>query len=368
MAWYDANVANISWLNPKESPADIWTKGLSAGSMVAQSMGRQQELAMEQQKLPLQMQQLDLKNRMDAATIQSEGLHNQVLAQDVNDRAWDAPIISKWAQGDEGSILDTTPQGLRSTKSLDFVALMKKTTAQNSAARAQDEMDTKNLVAVDWLRTHGGVDVPERKRPNGETYFDGSDIAAAGLQLEERKQAQLLEVWQQRGANTLGAIDERANNASGLEAQKQQGRMELADFKNANDINKYLVNGPTGMSGELRMGLKAMSADLQSIEIREKAYLSTTRSPEEMDTQNRLFAAERVRVQRKYSYLSKPLSASSPTATPGAASVPDQTNPKSGLHAPPVGTSRPTTAAEYDALPSGTLYINPATGTLKRKP
>lgn len=253
----DYSISGMSWLQPQRTPGQALASGVQMGSLLAASMQRQQELAMQQAEFPLRMQALDLQGRLAAARLSNEALETKERASRIDDWMSDREKLSDWMALPDTEVMTATPPSVRSDVGMNLIAKRRKMASENSVVAARQGFEASNNKAAEYLLQRG-VDVPQRTRPDGTPYYEQADIAAAGLKLDEREQAQLLDIWKQKGETAITVADIRADTA-----------LAIAEMKNATEIEKFL-NNPMGahLSVKDRALLRGYASDLKDLENR----------------------------------------------------------------------------------------------------
>lgn len=162
----------------------------------------------EAQKLPLQLQGLQLQNKSAQLAIQHQGMVNEVQGMELQEIEREQPQMEQWMRetgGNPDKILNLPTPAVTSTRNQQLLINAKKMAADSAFGRSllmQETAKTQRLTAL--INRGGTLPEPVKDPITGAINYRDQDIAAAERIVDEREQTQRLAQIAAQNAGKMG--------------------------------------------------------------------------------------------------------------------------------------------------------------------
>lgn len=159
------------------------------GPWLAEQFSKGMEIGMQMQRLPLQIQGMQLANKANALAVEHQGMLNDLQNQEMNNYAEDLPALRSYMESvakTPGGSLAMTPPAFKSQRALAAVLQRQKMDADTAYGKAfmENQIELTKTAAV--LRQKGyDVEQAQEVGPNGELTWNGSKLSELGNQAAE---------------------------------------------------------------------------------------------------------------------------------------------------------------------------------------
>lgn len=312
------DISDLFWLQHRE-PGKALAEGVSAGSQIAGNFLRGVQLRQQQEQFEAEMplRWAQLKNEQD-----------RILIQEANTTIKDKMDNEKAAGfGALGAVVAKVGQYQDGWLNPEFGAEFWGTVAKHPQV----------------VRDPGFKSLTDN--------FDIAERAALRMQEERLRQQGRSSLEQEKQAGRVGLEDQRNQNRIELEGVRQQGRSDLQEDKQQYQSEENEKN-------------RKLRSDIEQAKIDQRV------AEEEAKAQAKLNDADYRGLMGKISKISRDRSMDAAEVNKEIDRLVEgyKLNRSKESPAPtPSGPAMPSSQSDFDALPSGSLYINPADGKTYRK-